>query len=168
MVGLASFLKTPGPEAQMSVMVTTAIEKVSYTHDSMIDLLISNPEISQGQIADHYGYTPGWVSRVIRSDAFRERLAARKAEIVDPKILESVELQFEVLVKRSLEVLQEKLRIENQPSADLALKTAELGARALGYGAKQSQVNIQQNFVVAMPQKAKDSAEWLEGRSAPA
>ena len=149
----------------MSEFLTHAIEKVSYTHDAMIDLLISNPEISQLDIAAYFGYTPPWVSRVIRSDAFRERLASRKGEIVDPKILESVELQFEVLVKRSLEVLQEKLAIEQAPSADLALKCADLGARALGYGAKQSNVNIQQNFVVAMPQKARDSADWLEGRA---
>lgn len=148
----------------MSEFLTHAIEKVSYTHDAMIDLLIANPEISQGEISDYFGYTPSWVSRVIRSDAFRERLAARKGEIVDPQILESVELQFEVLVKRSLEILQDKLRIENAPSADLALKTAELGARALGYGAKTGVTINAQQFVVAMPQKAKDSHEWLESR----
>jgi hypothetical protein len=149
----------------MSAFSTQCIEKVNYTHDSMIDLLISNPEISQGEIADHYGYTPGWVSRVIRSDAFRERLAVRKHEIVDPKILESVELQFEVLVKRSLEVLAEKMKPEAAPSADLALKVADMGARALGYGATQAGVNITQQFVVAMPPKATDTKDWLEGRS---
>lgn len=142
-----------------------AIQKVKYTHDAMVDLLIANPEVTQGQVADYFGYTQPWVSRVIRSDAFRERLAARKAEIVDPAILERVEARFEGLVERSLEILMEKLQPKNNPSSELALKTADLGARAMGYGAKQGPtMNIQQNFVVAMPQKARTSEEWLEGR----
>lgn len=152
-------------DIKVSETTTTAVQKVSYTHDAMIDQIIANPEVSGRQLAEHFGYTEGWVSRVVRSDAFRERLAARKAEVVDPLILESVDSRFELLLKRSLEVLQEKLKPEAAPSADLALKTADLGARALGYGAKQAGVQINQQFVVAMPQKAESAEEWLAGRT---
>jgi hypothetical protein len=129
----------------------------------MIDLLIARPEITQRDVAEHFGYTEGWVSRVIRADAFRERLAVRKQELVDPAILESIDSRFERLVARSLEVLQEKLRIENNPIPDLALKAIDVGARALGYGAKAGATQVTAQFVVAMPQKAADSDSWLAG-----
>jgi hypothetical protein len=147
----------------MSETTTQVVQKVNYTHDAMIDLIIANPEVTGRMLAAHFGYSEGWVSRVVRSDAFRERLAARKTEVVDPLILESVDMRFELLVQRSLEVLQEKLAKENAPSADLALKAADLGARALGYGAKSAGVQINQQFVVAMPKKAESGEEWLEG-----
>ncbi len=34
-----------------------AIKKVSYTHDTMIDLILGNPGISQTAIAAHFGYS---------------------------------------------------------------------------------------------------------------
>jgi hypothetical protein len=145
-----------------------AIEKVSYTHDAMIDLLIARPHVSQADVARHFGFTQSWISRVIRSDAFRERLATRKKELVDPVILESIETGFEALVSQSLEILRNKL--DTDPSADLALKAAELGARAIGYGARPTLAinNVQQNFVVHVPAKARSADEWLADRSTPA
>jgi hypothetical protein len=114
-----------------------AIGKVSYTHDAMIDLIVANPAISQGQLAAAFGYTPAWVCQVIASDAFQSRLAARRDELVDPTIKATIEDRFKALVLRSMEVLQEKL---NAPSSvipdNLALRTVELTTRALGYGAK--------------------------------
>lgn len=148
----------------MSEERTQVIEKISYTHDAMIDLLIAQPMIAQVDVARHFGYTQGWVSRVIRSDAFRERLASRKTELTDPLLIQAVESQFEVLLAESLRILQEKVELPNAP-ADLVLKTAELSARALGYGAKNAGVQINQQFVCAMPEKAKTAEEWLAGRA---
>jgi hypothetical protein len=147
----------------VAVSTGPVTQKLNYSHEAMIDLIIANPMISQGDLARHFGYTQSWVSRIIRSDGFRELIARRKAEMVDPLILQSIEARFEALVATSLDVLEKKLSPENNPSADLALKTAELSARALGYGAKAGvTINNQQNFVVAMPAKAKDSEEWLK------
>jgi hypothetical protein len=137
------------------------IEKLNYSHAAMIDLLVANPMISQGELARAFGYTQPWISRILRSDSFREMLAQRKAELVDPLVLQSIEQRFEALVTQSLDILEKKLSWEAQPTADLALKAAELGSRALGYGAKTGTLNVQANFVVAMPEKAANSAEWL-------
>jgi DNA-binding MarR family transcriptional regulator len=113
------------------------IAKVRYTHDGMIDLIITNPGISQGQLAAHFGYSQSWISQIISSDAFQSRLAERKEELVDPTIRATIEEQFKGLVARSLEILREKL---NRPAAsipdNLALRTLELSARAAGYGAR--------------------------------
>lgn len=110
-----------------------AIQKVRYTHEAMIDLIVGNPWISQNDLAAHFGYTPGWISTVIASDAFQEQLAKRREEVVDPGLKATIEERFRALVIRSLEVLQQKL---NQPQVNdqVALRAAELGAKALGIG----------------------------------
>ena len=149
-------------DSEMSAVSTgNVIEKLSYSHKAMIDLLVANPMISQGELARAFGYTQAWISRILRSDSFREQLALRTSEMVDPLVLQSIEQRFEALVTQSLDILEQKLSREAQPSADLALKAAELGSRALGYGARQGNVTMQGTFVVAMPEKAANSQEWL-------
>lgn len=146
----------------MSADGTQAIQRVNYTHEAMIDLLIARPEITQNEVAEHFGYSVPWVSRIIRSDAFREMFASRKEVLVDPAILATIESRFQDVAERSLEVLKEKLSIEAKPSADLALKALDATARALGYGAKAGiTINNAPQFVVAMPQKAGSTEEWL-------
>ena len=109
------------------------IAKVKYSHDAMIDLVIENPWIHQNQIADHFGYTATWVSIVFSSDAFKERLEMRKAELVDPAIRATLEERSKALVSKSLEVLMAKLEKPNVSDA-VALKAFELGAKAVGLG----------------------------------
>lgn len=135
-----------------------AIDRVRYSHDAMIDLIIANPAISQGMIAKHFGYTQAWVSRIFCSDAFQARLAMRKDELVNPVIAGSVKDRIEGLAMQSLEIISAKLEATQNP--DLALKAFELSTKAAGYGARQANVSVQQNFVVALPQKVEDPQDW--------
>lgn len=127
----------------------SAIQKVRYTHEAMIDMIVAEPGVSQNELAMRFGYTPAWISTVMASDAFKERLAARRTELVDPAIVATVEERFEAVTKRSLEVLQEKLAMPAASVPDqLALQAAALGARGLGkggFGSSSSQVNVQVN-----------------------
>jgi hypothetical protein len=107
--------------------------KIRYTHDSMIDLIIANPAISQNDIAAHFGYTPSWVSIIFTSDAFQAKLAARRAELVDPAIAATIEETFKALTHQSLKILMKKLEAP-VVSDNLALRAAELGAKSLGLG----------------------------------
>lgn len=141
-----------------------AIREVRYTHDAMIDLLIASPFISQGQVAAHFGYTQAWVSRIIRSDAFREAFAKRKSELTDPLLLKTIEEKFQSLVDRSLEVLLEKLELPNV-GVDVAMKAAELGAKALGMTDRHSGTTNNTTFVVAMPEKAISAQDWIKAHS---
>ena len=125
-----------------------AIAKLSYTHDAMIDLLIARPSISNGELALAFGYTQSWICTVRATDSFKARLAERRKELVDPAVTEKLEAHFEGLVRRSLEVLAEKL---DQPtdkiSDNLCLRAIDIGAKALGYGAdKGTAVNVQINL----------------------
>jgi hypothetical protein len=117
------------------------IARVKYSHDAMIDLVISDPWIHQNQIAAHFGYTAPWVSIIFSSDAFKERLEMRKAELVDPVIRATLEERSKALVSKSLEVLMEKLSKPNVSDA-VALKAYELGAKAVGLGGQGAQVAV--------------------------
>lgn len=120
------------------------LDRVSYTHDAMIDLVLSNPVISQNEIAAHFGYTPSWVSIIFNSDAFQARLAARKEEIVDPLVRGRVEEAIKGLVTRSVEILREKLDSPNT-STDLALEVFKASTRAAGYGARTGSTTVNVN-----------------------
>lgn len=133
------------------------IQKVAYSHDAMIDLVIMNPGIHQNAIAAAFGYSVPWVSRIFSSDAFQARLAARKEELVDPTIKATLEERFKALVLQSMDVLQEKL--SNAPTDDLALGVLNTAAKALGYGARQAPL-LQQTFLVHTPPKDATSEGW--------
>lgn len=109
------------------------LKRCSYTHDALIDLIIEHPELDQNQLAARFGYTAGWISNILASDAFQAKMAARREQIIDPDLKATIEERFRALAIRSLQVLQDKL---NQPqvSDNVALRCAELGAKALGVG----------------------------------
>lgn len=120
------------------------LERVSYTHDAMIDLVLQNPMISQNEIAAHFGYTASWVSIIFNSDAFQARLAARKEEIVDPLVRGKVEEAIKGLVSRSVEILRDKLDGPNT-NTDLALEVFKASTKAAGYGARTGNVQVNVN-----------------------
>jgi hypothetical protein len=156
----SAFLKTrrKSPPLEGTESAKTSVARVSYTHDAFIDLMIAQPMISKGDLAKHFGYTLAWVSRVTNSEAFHARLAQRKSDIVDPSLIMSIEERLRAVTSQSLDIVMEKL--EAAPSLDSAMKVLEMSTKALGYGARQANVAVQQNFVVAMPQKVQNAHDW--------
>jgi hypothetical protein len=141
------------------------IQKVAYTHDAMIDLMLATPGQPQSFYAEAFGYTQAWTSMIMASDAFQERMAQRKTEIVDPTLLASVEAHFKGLVFQAQEILQEKLSATR--SADLALQVLEISTKALGYGARTGPtVQVNQQFLVSAPPKAGSSDAWEQAAPA--
>ena len=152
---MADFQKETGQPAQ-------AIAKVSYTHDAMIDLIIADPSVSQGDLARFFGYTQSWVSTVKNSDAFQARLAERKGELVDPAIIASIDEKFRALADSSLSKLIDRVNGPLTTSDDFLLQTAKLSAGALGYGAKAPSGGQTTNIalVVQVPPKIQSSSDW--------
>jgi len=109
------------------------LDKIKYSHTDMIDAIIANPGISQGALAARYGYTQGWISNVMASDAWKSAMAARRAEMVDPILHATISERFEGMARLSLDRLQQKLEAP-QVSDQIVLKAVELGAKALGIG----------------------------------
>lgn len=111
-----------------------AILRVNYTHDSMIDMILAEPDVSQTKLAEIYGYSQGWISRVIASDAFQARMEERKAQLVDPTVAKALDDRLKGLATQSLEIVARKL--ESADSATYALEALGLASKALGYGAR--------------------------------
>lgn len=137
------------------------IQKVRYTHDAMIDEILANPSISQGELARQFGYTQTAVSIQVNSDAFKERLAERKGQLTDPMLIASINERLDAIARRSLDKIIERL---DRP--DSGLKPMELVAIAkLGVGDKNTRPAVAQTqnnlYVVALPPQAKDSSAWL-------
>jgi plasmid maintenance system antidote protein VapI len=115
------------------------IKKVNYSHQAMIDLILANPGISQNALAAAFGYSPSWISQVISSDAFQAAMAARAKEVVDPTLLLTVQERFEAIVRRSQDILMEKLSKPADIVPDqLAIAALQTAARARGYGARET------------------------------
>lgn len=122
------------------------IAKIRSSHDTIVDIMLCHPEMTKAQIAAKLGYTPTYLSIVTGSDAFKVRMAKRRAQFVDPVVAASVEEMFGAMTERACEVLLEKL---NQPTStvdpQLALQAAQLGAKVAGmggFGAKVAVVNV--------------------------
>lgn len=137
---------------------TARLQRVHYTHDAMIDIVLADPAIKQKELAAKFGVSEAWISRIFGSDAFQAALAKRRADITDPFVVATMEERIKGLAFQSLEVLAEKL--EETRNADLALKSLDIAGKALGFGAKHVANNVQNNFVVQLPDKANSSADW--------
>lgn len=109
------------------------VAKVNYSHTDMIDFIIANPGTTQNALAARYGYSVGWVSNVMASDAWQSAMAARRSEICDPVLVATIEERFKGITLLSLERLRQKLEAP-QVSDNVVLKAVELGAKAVGVG----------------------------------
>lgn len=138
-----------------------SIQRIRYTHDAMIDIILANPELSQREIAARFGYSENWVSRIFCSDAFAARLEQRKKETVDPVVIFNLEERMKGLASTAVEVISERLATTRNP--ELAMKALDISSRALGFGARNAApVQVNNNFVVAMPPKIVDAQEWAK------
>jgi len=125
----------PGYKTVGYVPHTSFGQKVEYTHEALIDLILLNPQAPNTELARHFGCSSGHIGMLRSSDAFQAKLAMRRASDITPLLREELEARMKAVANRSLQVLQEKLAA---PAADisetLALKAAEFGAKGLGMG----------------------------------
>jgi hypothetical protein len=141
------------------------LKKLSYTHDALIDMIIQNPAVSQAWLAAQFGYTQSWISQVVNSDAFRERLAERKEDVVDPVLRMTLEERIRGAVDISLQVIMDKVTAGGG-NINAAIRVLEHGSRALGYGAQKLNVNVNATtYVAVVPAKSLDSASWAEAHA---
>lgn len=109
------------------------IDRIRYTHTDMIDFILANPGCTQRALAQRYGYTESWVSVVMSSDAWRAAMETRRAEVVDPALVATIDERFRALTNRSLDRLMQKLEAPTV-SDQVVLRAVELGAKAMGVG----------------------------------
>jgi len=105
-------------------------QKLSYTHEAMIDLILQEPTVTTKELGAVFDLSPGWVARVIASDSFQSRLAERKQALVDPVIVHSIRERVQGVAVQSLTIIKEKLDAEE--SAAYALEALGVATIALG------------------------------------
>jgi len=134
------------------------LQKVRYSHDAMIDVLLAEPTITQNALAKQFDRSVPWISRILGSDAFQAALAKRREEITDPFLVATIEERFRGLAYQSLEIISEKL--ESTKNVDLALKGLDISAKVLGFGARAGGQTNQTQFIIQLPPKSSNSTEW--------
>jgi len=137
----------PGP-SPLAPRPPPAIQKLRYSHEAMIDMLIAEPWIAQGELAQRFGMSPSWISTIICSDLFQSRLAERRDQLVDLEIRSNLKTQFEGLLSRSMEILRHKLDAhpDNVPD-QLAVQVAKISGQSLGMGVRETRVSVQETHV---------------------
>jgi hypothetical protein len=137
-----------------------ALAKVRFYHDAIIDLILTNPSISQNELAQACGYSATWISIIVNSDSFKERLSERKAELVDPKLRATIAEKVDGAANRALDRIIDRLDSPVHGS----IKTQDLVSIAkLGVAPKTPPPPAAPNlYVVALPAPAGNSVEWLQ------
>lgn len=143
-------------------MAAVQLANVRYPHEAIIDEILIDPSVSQAELAARFKYSQTWMSIIMNSDAFKQRLAERKVELIDPKITASIEDRLNAVAKRSLDRIMERL----DSSASLIKDADLIGMAKLGVGdlnARGPKAPTQQNlYVVNIPSPAPNSVEWLK------
>lgn len=135
------------------------LQRVHYSHEAMIDVIIAEPTLTQRELAKQFGRSESWISIIMGSDAFQAALAKRRDDLTDPFLIATIEERFRGLAQQSLSVIAENL--EKTRNTDLAVKALEISSKALGFGARNvNQGNTTNNFVVQLPPKIDSQADW--------
>lgn len=112
-------------------MGALTLHKVHHIHEMIINDMIADPTVLQTELCARFGYSIGWMNRLINSDSFQARLAERRQELLDPQIRMRLKEKMESVVIQSLNTIQHKL---NGPEASADLAMASLGVVQAGLG----------------------------------
>lgn len=127
------------------------IQKISHTHDLLMDWLLENPERPLRDCALYFGYTQAWVSTIIHSDIFQAKLSERQGEIF-AQVAQDIPSKLRATAGMALEKLA--AAVEHSEDPEFLLSAADKTLHRLGYAPSSGrspgavQVNQQNNFFV--------------------
>ena len=126
-------------------------------------MMLADPSLRQNDLAKHFGLSATWISIMINSDAFKERMRERKAELVDPVLKATLDEKILGVANRAFDKLAERL---DNPAANI--KTQDLIQIAkLGAPERPKTPPAAPNlYVVQLPAPAQTTQSWLENSSA--
>ncbi len=123
------------------------IKNVSHTHDQLINYMLENPQATNREIALFFEYTEAWVSTIIHSDAFQDKLKTRQEEVFT-RVAADIPQRMGVLAHMAIDRMEEAL--ENCTNPDFALDAFDKVMQRNGYGVAKATTGVstavQQNF----------------------
>lgn len=145
--------------------MSTSLTKLRPWHLEVADLLIANPTLKQGEVAKMLGKSQAWLSIVMNGDMFKEYMAKRRADIMDPILTSTVEDRYAAVAEKATDEFLRRMElapssISNKHLID-AMGTA---AGALGMGPKTAAPAPAgpQLYIVPLPGGAplQSAADW--------
>ena len=110
------------------------IQKLSVKHEAIMDYLLANPGMSLGDLAAHFGITQTWLSVVIHSPAFQDRLAEKKDMLFHHTVVATVRDKLTTIAHKALDRMADQLDFES--SHKELRETADMALERLGIGGK--------------------------------
>lgn len=146
--------------------MANAVQKLSPKHEAIILWLVEHPTEPLRACAQHFNVTPSWLSQLLHSDLFRERLTElfNKAHDAGPI---TTHQRLAALADQAIEKVAEHL--DDSPDPVLANAVADMALRRLGYGPKQiniNQTNVQNNSLATPEAIAKAARIMKQVRAA--
>jgi hypothetical protein len=106
------------------------IQRISHTHDQLMNWLISNPEASLRDCADYFGYSQGWLSQIIHSDVFQAKLRERQDDVFI-RVADGIPAKLSAMADVALGKVTEAL--ERSDDGKFALDVFDKAMHRLGY-----------------------------------
>lgn len=107
------------------------IAKLTPRHDLILDYLIANPTQKRSEVALAFGVTAPWLSTIIHSDIFQEKLAARQDEFFSIAVT-PIHEKINALADIALDRLIDSTLVDER--SDSLRDTLKLTLDSLGYG----------------------------------
>jgi hypothetical protein len=144
----------------------TQIQKVSATHEQIMNWLVLNPEKSMRECADAFGYTQAWLSTLVHSDAFQAKLA-EKQQLVQARVCASIPEKLNRVTDVALDKLATMVEASEDP--EFILNVADKALHKLGFGPAtarnpQGGTITQQNNVYMVSAEELMNARQLMGQ----
>lgn len=162
------------PSTNSSMLIDSKLDgRKARLYDSMVDFYVSNPFATLADVSRYIGHSVTWVSRIVNTDAFRAKLAAKKVESIDPMIRANLNEKLILVAQEAAKQVLEKLEKGDNP--DFALQALQATAKVLALGGKKPDSDTPP-FALIIPAKVETVDAWqaqfakpdIEGEIVPA
>lgn len=122
-----------------------ANRRMRWWYESLADLMIANPKMTQNDLAAHFGRTATTISIIVNSDAFKAYMRQRRDEM-SQMLDHSIRSKLMTLTDNTLDVMIDKIdkKKDTIPLQELN-RTVENAFKALGYTSDRPQVVVNNN-----------------------
>jgi len=137
------------------------IQTLSIRHEAIMDYLMANPTVRLMDVAKAFKVTQGWLSQIIHSDAFQQKLSEKQNVVFHDTVLPLRE-KMVLVAHQALDRLAETLPMETETRT--VAQVAEGVLDRLGFGTKnQPPVQVHQHQHVHLLRSEIEAARELIG-----
>lgn len=150
------------------------VKAVSWQHEALADLMITEPQLSLGECAKRLGFTLAWLSIVKNSDSFKDYFTLRRKVHSDALTI-GIKEKAAALAEMSLDVLIEDTQVKldnNAMSASEARENLDLVAKRFGFdgtvGPQRAAAQVTLNVGMVTAEALEQAREKLRAIDVPA